>query len=247
MVDQATHDARNEAERGDSPLSPVAQDFAASGGLVPDAETTLQTPGDPLPHPPALAQLQQKSEVIDLSPYHGSAISLYNHIHPTALSVLDINLDLSLPRYLSLSTVIDIIRLIKDDDTALQDASRELLLDCLETMDEVEALPPHPPSAPTAKELARKRKGKRPAGPLDVKTLRRSTRLNKNREGYKPIGSASDADVKFYEGHFDVVEAKEIPPHLSKENLNAIGTGFLKLQPMAVTDTALLASDDDNE
>jgi hypothetical protein len=36
------------------------------------------------------------------------------------------------------------------------------------------------------------------------------------------------------------------PPLLSKEKLQAVGSGFLKIQPMAISDAALFASDDDN-
>jgi hypothetical protein len=48
---------------------------------------------------------------------------------------LNLNLDLALPRYLSLSTVIDIIKLIKYDEYSFQDTSKELLLECMETLE----------------------------------------------------------------------------------------------------------------
>jgi hypothetical protein len=47
-------------------------------------------------------------------------------------------------------------------------------------------------------------------------------------------------------GKFDK-EVAELPPELSKENLQAIGSGFLKIQPMAVSDAALFAISDDDE
>jgi hypothetical protein len=44
-------------------------------------------------------------------------------------------MDLVLPPYLSLSTVIDILKLIRDDDNMIQGANKCLLLECLETLE----------------------------------------------------------------------------------------------------------------
>jgi hypothetical protein len=48
-------------------------------------------------------------------------------------------------------------------------------------------------------------------------------------------------------GHFDRETADAPPPHLSKENLPAIGSGFLKMQPIVVSDAVLFASSDDDK
>jgi hypothetical protein len=107
-------------ENDGSPLSPGAMDFAASGGVHLDSPKGAASPAVAaqqavlFPAPPPVVD-QHKTEVIPISPYHGAALSLFNRIHPAALSLLDLNLDLALLLYLSLSTVIDTIKLIKDD------------------------------------------------------------------------------------------------------------------------------------
>jgi hypothetical protein len=79
--------------------------------------------------------------------------------------------------------------------------------------------------------------------------LRHSTRLNKNLVGFKATGlaDAEGSNAHQYVGHFDRDAVIAPPPHLSKENLQAIGTGFLKMQHMVVSDVALFASSDDDK
>jgi hypothetical protein len=48
-----------------------------------------------------------------------------------------------------------------------------------------------------------------------------------------------------YVGPLDRDAADSVPPEFSKENMGTIGSGFLKVQPMAVSDAALFASSDD--
>jgi hypothetical protein len=77
--------------------------------------------------------------VIPLSPFHGFALSLYNNIHHVVILSLDLNLDLVIPPYLSLPTVIGILKLIKDGECLIQATSKKVLLECLETLEDVEA------------------------------------------------------------------------------------------------------------
>jgi hypothetical protein len=79
----------------------------------------------------------------------------------------------------------------------------------------------------------------------DAKTLHRSTRLNKDIKGFKDAGSAkAHEQAPLYAGHYDQASATT-PPHLSKENIQAIDTGFLMIHHMDVADAVLFASSDD--
>jgi hypothetical protein len=60
------------------------------------------------------------------------------------------------------------------------------------------------------------------------------------------VGKVDHADVMMYVGHYDQTATSAPLPHLSKENNQAIGTGFLKMQPMTMSDATLFASTDDN-
>jgi hypothetical protein len=107
--------------------------------------------------------------------FHSGALSLYNH-DPSILSSLDLNHDMILPPYLSLPTMINIIKLIRDDDCMIQDASKELLLDCLENMEEIDPeaeskVPSPEPATMVAKEPTRKRRAKKVADPVDTKLV----------------------------------------------------------------------------
>jgi hypothetical protein len=54
--------------------------------------------------------------MMSLSSCHASAITLFSHLNPALITTLDLDLDLIVPPYLSLSTVSDIFKLISDDD-----------------------------------------------------------------------------------------------------------------------------------
>jgi hypothetical protein len=95
-----------------SPMSAAALDFVASRGVHDNVNISS------LVAPDVVASSVLK--VIPLSPFHGSTLSLYNHIHPAVISSLDLNLDLVIPPYHSLPTVIDILKLIKFHDCLIQ-------------------------------------------------------------------------------------------------------------------------------
>jgi hypothetical protein len=91
-------------------LSPTAQDFAASGGVLPvDAEAIVPVSVHPSP-----SKVQVNHEVASLT-FFVSALSRLHCIHSAFISSLDLDLDLLLPQYLSLNNVVDIVKLIKDE------------------------------------------------------------------------------------------------------------------------------------
>jgi hypothetical protein len=56
--------------------------------------------------------------------------------------------------------------------------------------------------------------------PKDVKSLRHSTRLKKDLEGFKTQACKMDHDdVMMHAGHYDQMDAFAPLPHLSKENI----------------------------
>jgi hypothetical protein len=55
------------------------------------------------------------------------------------ISTSNLDLDLLLPPCLSLSTIIDILKLLCDDDGTFQATSKGQLLECLKNMHEIEA------------------------------------------------------------------------------------------------------------
>jgi hypothetical protein len=131
-----------------------------------------------------------------------------------------------------------------------------------------------------SRKTPKKRRARRPRGPLDVSFLCRSKRLNTGLEGFHDAASAgcaqnvaTDQDVAVDQAVHDVVAEVEpivvltpepapsslvvyfaiaaqdnlVAPHLPLETVQAMGTGFLKMQPEDVSDVALLASDDIDE
>jgi hypothetical protein len=71
---------------------------------------------------------------------------------------------------------------------------------------------------------------------MDTTSMRRSTRLNKNLEGFKTKrATVGLVDDRIHVGRFDHGSADGVPLELSKENLQAIGSGFLKIQPILMT------------
>jgi hypothetical protein len=128
------------------------------------------------------------------------------------------------------------------------------LMECLENMceieDEIEKVEQeHVITAMQTgkKGAAKRRKGKRPLDQANVKTLHRSTRLNKDLKGFKDAGSAeAHEQAPLYAGHYDQASVARPPPHLSKENIQAIGTGFLKIHHVDVANAMLFASSDDD-
>ncbi|KAL6882546.1 hypothetical protein ACP4OV_011236 [Aristida adscensionis] len=95
-----------------------------------------------------------------------------------------------------------------------------------------------------------KRKAKKKITPICSKSLRRNARLNNDLQGFRTrenaeaaatfSGSKEDGPLV---SHAIVLAQKEGPstpaPFLSKENVKAIATGFLKMHPTAVSDEAL--------
>jgi hypothetical protein len=128
-----------------------------------------------------------------------------------------------------------------------QDASKEVLLECLENMDEIDPLPKKHLMLAKPSDVQKNKKARKAPGPVDVMSLRRSSRLNKNSQGYKAQGAATRDAEQVFVGKFDKEAATELPLELSKENLQAIGSGFLKIQPMAMSDAALFAVSGDDE
>jgi hypothetical protein len=171
-------------ENDESPLSPGAMDFVVYGGVILDSPKGVPTQAA-LP----LVVEQHKPEMMHVSPYHGAALSLFNHIHLASLSSLDLNLDLALPHYLSLSTVIDITKLIKDDEYSFQDTRKELLLECMDTLEAEDEELQGQTAVMDTKDQPWKKRSKRTAGHLDVNSLHRITRVNKGGDGFKDYAS----------------------------------------------------------
>jgi hypothetical protein len=122
-------------------LSPTTQDFEASGGMEADDRALVHVQTSPIPlafEDQAPVATKVSSKLVTLSPCIGSARSLYSLINFAHISHLDIDLDLMLPPYLSLNMVVDIMKLIKDDNATFQGVSKKLLLECLEDIDEVD-------------------------------------------------------------------------------------------------------------
>ncbi|RCV38079.1 hypothetical protein SETIT_8G113100v2 [Setaria italica] len=110
------------------------------------------------------------------------------------------------------------------------------------------------PPTKTPRKTPRKPRARKPKGPLESKFLRRSSRLNKDLNGFKDQASVQTdgaqeavgeplAIMSLYQGVSE--EASTTAPHLPVEVVQAIGTGFLKMQSQTVSAEALLASDDD--
>jgi hypothetical protein len=84
------------------------------------------------------------------------------------------------------------------------------------------------PAAPVG---PKKHHAKKAAELANVKSFCHSTRMNKNLDGFKVVGLADPeaGSSPMYVGRFDREVAMAIPLHLSKDNLQAIVTGFLKM------------------
>jgi hypothetical protein len=117
----------------------------------------------------------------------------------------------------------------------------------METMEAEEEEPQGQSAVMNVAGQPKRKRTKRTAEPLDVKSLRHSTRLNKGEDGFKAQGITTDTEANPYVGRLDREAASGLPPHLSKANVQAIGTGFLKMQPMVVSDAALFASSGDDK
>jgi hypothetical protein len=75
-------------------------------------------------------------------------------------------------------------------------------------------------AAQKIKEAPRKRRAEKMVDPVDVKYLRRSTRLNNDLDGFKATGAAvAEDNALAYVGRFDCDAAAAPPPHLSKANV----------------------------
>jgi hypothetical protein len=164
LLDIAVH-------KSGSQHSPAAQDFLASGGLEQNEEIAkeVQVPVQsaariPVMFPDRPESVESpKGKVISLSPFSGSAF----------LSSLDLNLDQILPPYLSLSTAIDILKLIRDDDNVIQGASKSLLLECLETLDHSDD-PEQQVNAPVPPPMAldqQKKRARKASDPMDTTSI----------------------------------------------------------------------------
>ncbi|TVU20466.1 hypothetical protein EJB05_36674, partial [Eragrostis curvula] len=137
-------------------------------------------------------------------------------------------------------------------------ASKEALIEAMEDSEqeedeEVVELSKKEAMAATKRTTPKKKKMKKMREECkDTRFLRRSGRLNDSLQGFKDASSAAAAaegpsELHQYIGRFDRDAGAAPPPHLSVENAQAIAAGFLKMQLTAVSDAALLASDDVNE
>ncbi|KAL6660893.1 hypothetical protein ACP70R_000277 [Stipagrostis hirtigluma subsp. patula] len=94
----------------------------------------------------------------------------------------------------------------------------------------------------------RRRGARRNMVPLDVTSLRRSKRLNPDLQGFRDAASVAELGGQ---GQRDQVgggaSSSSAPPHLSVENIQAIGHGFCKMDPADVSEEALNKSDSDDE
>ncbi|KAF8724294.1 hypothetical protein HU200_021323 [Digitaria exilis] len=85
--------------------------------------------------------------------------------------------------------------------------------------------------------------------PLEAKFVPRSVRLNKEVDGFKDEASAAAAasvDMQAIMPYAAKASSYGKPaPHLSVENVQGIATGFLQIQPVAVSAAILDVSDDE--
>jgi hypothetical protein len=114
--------------------------------------------------------------------------------------------------------VVDIVKLIKDETCFFQGVSKELLLECLENL-EPEVGEENSKALvvqPTTQFGLKKRRVTRASDPMDVKSLHRSTRLNKNLDGFKATSLADPeaGDSSMYVGRFDRDDAVAPPSSL---------------------------------
>lgn len=107
--------------------------------------------------------------------------------------------------------------------------------------DDVEIISSLPPST-----TPRKRRRRMLREPLDVQFLRRSSRLAQD-QGFLNDASASQALDNPLQYAARQVGSGAPAPHLPLDNIQGIATGFLQIQPGAVSAAALLELDDDQE
>jgi hypothetical protein len=112
------------------------------------------------------------------------------------------------------------LKLIRDDDNMIQGASKNLLLECLETLeqsDDVEQQTPDVEVLPMVPNQQRKKRACKAPDPVDTTSLRHSTRLNKNSESFKAKGAeVGPTEDKMFVGSFDRGSVDGVPPELSK-------------------------------
>jgi hypothetical protein len=128
-----------------SHASLAAQDFAASRGLLSSEKevVAIQAPPSPLVivfPAPAPGDDQTVNEVMSLSPYHGSTMTPYSY-QSFCYFYSWPEFGPSIPPYLRLFTVIDVLKLNRDDDYMIQNASKNLLLQCLDTLEDEDEVP----------------------------------------------------------------------------------------------------------
>lgn len=99
-------------------------------------------------------------------------------------------------------------------------------------------------SSPPVRSTPRKRRQRLMKEPLNDAFLRRSTRLLQS-QGYKDDVSEEKKTTNppVYVAHPG--DASAIAPHLTIDNMQGIATGYLKMQPRAVSAATLLELDDD--
>lgn len=184
-------------QREDLPLFPAATDFEASGGTV-RAEDFLRCDEDiqnidvPDTHvdsvPAALgsgdspAALVPLHSIIDKVLNNNSHLSLHSYGPYFAnINQVTINLDTLIPSYLVKSDALWQLAKVLVDDAEPVSMNQD---------QEVVILDKMPPVNSPMKRRARK-----PRGPVDVKFLRRSSRLNKETQGFKDLASAEAMEV----------------------------------------------------
>ncbi|KAF8661800.1 hypothetical protein HU200_056755 [Digitaria exilis] len=100
-------------------------------------------------------------------------------------------------------------------------------------------------SAMPASVTPRKRRHHKMKEPLDASFLRRSKRLSKD-HGFRTDEQAAEAsnNPSIYEAH--VVSSAIVAPHLSIDAIQGMATGYLRMQPEAVSAATLLELDVDD-
>jgi hypothetical protein len=94
-------------------------------------------------------------------------------------------------------------------------ASKNLLLECLETLDhsddlELEIIAPSSP--PLVLDQQKKKRACKASDPVDTTCLRHNTNLNKNSEGFKAKGVIADpVEDMMYVASFDHDAAESVP------------------------------------
>ncbi|KAF8749736.1 hypothetical protein HU200_012563 [Digitaria exilis] len=205
----------------------TAQGSVADKIVLSDGAADLQASGYLVSGPTIVAKVITLSSPIPFNIPLGLASNL---------STLDISLDMAVPSFISdESTILSITALLYGQDGAVIGPQRPLIPYPADDSDDEEVLeiPPFQPPA-SCKCKARKLKE-----PMDVRFLRRSEKLSKSCGGFRSeqAKDAASALPNIYEG----VAAPGSPPapHLSTDIIQSIGTGFLQMQPEAVSAAVL--------